>query len=202
MAAVCASVSMGFTYIKAPLNTWDARSQGPKLSLLLSQQLCIDTTQDYMNHVLSTFGIIYWTSWPSTSLTFSNLRFRVRVRDYSRPLAQFRVRDWDESWAERLGVSSPRRETREILLHISRISDLNFPGYIFCLKYASLPPFSGEMNGSILSSLHHDFYRQNEKQQVSNDSVLEAVRIFSRTPHKDKDGRMCWREGKKVDQVH
>ena len=115
MAAVCASVSMGFTYIKAPLNTWDARSQGPKLSLLLSQQLCIDTTQDYMNHVLSTFGIIYWTSWPSTSLTFSNLRFRVRVRDYSRPLAQFRVRDWDESWAERLGVSSPRRETREIL---------------------------------------------------------------------------------------
>ena len=46
------------------------------------------------------------------------------------------------------------------------------------------------------------FYKQNEKQEVSNDSVLEAVRIFSRTPHKDKDGRMCWREGKKVDQVH
>ena len=56
--------------------------------------------------------------------------------------------------------------------------------------------------GPILLSLLHNFYKQNEKQQVSNDRVLEAVIIFSRTPHKDKDGRMCWREGKKVDQVH
>ena len=69
-------------------------------------------------------------------------------------------------------------------------------------KICSQISLSSKMIGPILLSLLHNFYKQNEKQQLSNDSVLEAVRIFSRTPHKDKDGRMCWREGKKVDQVH
>ena len=36
-----------------------------------------------------------------------NFRDRVRDRDYFRSLVRFRVRDWDESWVERLGISIP-----------------------------------------------------------------------------------------------
>ena len=68
-------------------------------------------------------------SIPRPILTYCKLRvrawdyplpltgFRIRVRDYSLPLTRFRFRDWDESWSEILGVSSPRQETREILCH-------------------------------------------------------------------------------------